>query len=289
MIRRIVNKIKRDGLIVSIKKVIRLIFHPSFATYKLAKEFIRYYEGFGYHFKSNGEERLLDKLSGQNISIVFDAGANVGDWSALALKKFRNAKVHAFELSESTYINTRLKFSTEERLVLNNCGLSDSVGEFEYKDYGENSGLNTLLIDANFHDHRLKAKVKKAQINTGSAYCKLMNINSIDLLKIDVEGAEHLVLLGFSELLEKGQIKVIQFEYGYSNGDANFLIKDFYKMLEGYGYVLGPLKPSGVIFMDFDYALNDFKSGPNYVAVHKSFKSILNAVKGNPILGFPTR
>ena len=289
MIRRIINKIKRDGLIACIKKVIRLTFHPSFATYALARAYIKYYEGFSYHFKSNGEEGLLDKLSDQNISIVFDVGANVGDWSAIALKKFRNAKLHAFELSESTYINTLSKFSNEERLILNNCGLSDNVGEFEYKDYGENSGVNTLLSDAVFHDNSIKPKLKKAKINTGSAYCKLMNITSIDLLKIDVEGAEHLVLLGFSELLEKGQIKVIQFEYGYTHGDAKFLTKDFYKMLEGYGYVLGPLKPTGVMFMDFDYALNDFNSGPNYVAVHKSCKSILNAVKGNPILGFPRR
>ena len=127
----------------------------------------------------------------------------------------------------------------------------------------------------------------KTSLESGDSYCKRNNIKEIDILKIDVEGAEHLVLKGFSDMLSEGAIKAIQFEYGYTHADAKFLIKDFYKLLKGYDYLIGPLKPSGVLFMDFDYALNDFKSGPNYVAVHKSQKDIIDKVKGQPIRGFP--
>ena len=165
--------------------------------------------------------------------------------------------------------------------------MSNEKGEFEYKDYGENYGGNSLIIEADYHDKRVSPVLVKAQVETGNDYCKRNQIKEIDILKIDVEGAEHLVLSGFSDLLENGSIKVIQFEYGYTHGDAKFLIKDFYKLLEGYGYLLGPLKPSGVLFMDFDYTLNDFNSGPNYVAVHKSQKDIIEKVKGKPIKGFP--
>ena len=53
--------------------------------------------------------------------------------------------------------------------------------------------------------------IVKLQVETGDDYCKRNNIKEIDILKIDVE-AEHLVLRGFSEMLENGLIKLIQFE-----------------------------------------------------------------------------
>lgn len=124
-------------------------------------------------------------------------------------------------------------------------------------------------------------------MTTGDQYCSENNIDRIDLLKIDVEGAEHLVLEGFKTMLAKGAIKVIQFEYGYASGDVKFLIKDYYALFEHYGYKLGPLKPTGVLFMDFQYPLNDFNSGPNYVAVHGKEIALLDGLRGKDIRGFP--
>ncbi len=261
----------------------------SYKIYVSAKKYIKRYEGFNYNFQKNGEESFLNKLKGQNISTVFDVGANVGDWCEIALSKFTDAKVYSFELSEATYKTLSDKHANNDRVVLNNYGLSDNIGEIKYKDYGVNSGVNTILNNADFHDKNNTPHLIKAKLSTGSEYCQSVGISHIDLLKIDVEGAEHLVLKGFSDLLEKGNIKVIQFEYGYTNADAKFLVKDFYNMLEGYGYILGPLKPSGVLFMDFDYALNDFNSGPNFVAVHKSCDAIIKAVQGKAIKGFPRK
>jgi hypothetical protein len=40
--------------------------------------------------------------------------------------------------------------------------------------------------------------------------------------------------------------------------------------------------------MDFSYPLNDFNSGPNYVAVHKSQTKIIDAIRGKSIPGFPS-
>jgi hypothetical protein len=44
-------------------------------------------------------------------------------------------------------------------------------------------------------------------------------------------------------------------------------MKDFFKFFESLGYEVGVLKPAGVIFQSFHYRLNDFDSGPNYVAI----------------------
>jgi hypothetical protein len=79
--------------------------------------------------------------------------------------------------------------------------------------------------------------------------------------------SKHLVLQGFERMFLEKRISVVQFEYGFVNGDAYFLMKDFFALFKSWGYVVGPLKPKGAIFGEFDYQLNGFKSGPNYVAV----------------------
>ena len=267
----------------------KLAAYPSYALYRMAHRYIKRYEGFNYNFQKNGEENFLDKLSHQDITVIFDVGANVGDWSEIALTKFHNATIHCFELSESTYSTLQAKLGHEKRVVLNNIGLSDNIEIIEYQDHGPNSRKNTLLSDVNFHAFDKQPIVKKAELSTGSEYCKSAGLEHIDLLKIDVEGVEHLVLKGFADLLQKGKIRAIQFEYGYLNADTKFLTKDFYRLLESYGYMLGPLKRQGVLFMNFDYALNNFKSGPNYVAIHKSCPDIISAVKGSQLMGFPRR
>lgn len=269
------------------KYIFRVIFNPLYGLYILAKKYIIRYEGFSYSFKKNGEEYLLDKLVSSDIKTVFDVGANIGNWIGIAHNKFSNSTIHAFEISKKTFKLLERRYQDNSQIVLNNFGLSDKSGEFKYKDYGMNSGVNSLILDSDFHDPQIKSNIVKTMVDTGDEYCLNNNVDSIDFLKIDVEGAEHLVLGGFTNLLKSGKIKVIQFEYGYTHADAKFLMKDFYKLLKSFDYILGPLKPSGVIFMDFDYALNDFNSGPNYVAVHKNQIEIIDTIKGKPIKGFP--
>ena len=271
------------------KKIKSVIQNPQFLIYRLSKNYLKYYEGFSYDFDLNGEALLIDNLSRFNLNVVFDVGANIGEWSKFVEIKFNNnSEIHSFELSPTTAETLTLNFSESPRIKINKFGLSNLTETIEYKDYGVDSGKNTLLKDADFHDRSLEPKVRIAEVVKGEEYCKNLQIEMIDFLKIDVEGAENYVLEGFRNFLEQAKIKVIQFEYGYTHGDAKFLMKDFYKMLEEYDYIIGPLKPTGVLFMDFSYPLNDFNSGPNYVAVHKSQTEIIKAIRGKSILGFPS-
>jgi len=272
---------------MSVLSRLKALTRPRFAMYVLAKKYIKRYEGFSYDASKNGERHLLDILSREDINVVFDVGANIGDWSKDALDRFPQARIHSFELSNSTFVTLRDNLSGESRIVLNNCGLSNEQGQVTYKDYGENSGVNTIIAGADFHDASIQPRQRHGVLTTGDAYCRENGIGTIDLLKIDVEGAEHLVLEGFAEMLAKKAIMLVQFEYGYTHADAKFLVKDFYRLFEQYGYVLGPLKPTGVLFMDFVYPLNDFNSGPNYVAVRSDDRDLIGKVSGLPLRGFP--
>jgi hypothetical protein len=99
----------------------------------------------------------------------------------------------------------------------------------------------------------------------------------VDYLKIDVEGHEPDVLAGCEKLLREGRIRAIQFEYGRVNIETRFLLLDFYDLLCGYDMVIGKIYPFSVDFREYAYVHEDFL-GPNYLAVHKSQQSLLQAL-----------
>lgn len=86
-----------------------------------------------------------------------------------------------------------------------------------------NRNLNE--INANFEN---KSKIK---LTTLDIFCDEENINSIDFLKIDVEGNEYNVLLGAKELLNNKKINVMQFEFGGTCIDARIFFRDFWELL----------------------------------------------------------
>lgn len=253
--------------------------------YKIAKNYIKYYEGFSYNFLKNGEKKILENLSKYNFKTIFDVGANTGDWTGIAQKSFPKCSFHLFELSKETFLNLNKRFHNKKNILLRNVALSNSIGNLEYQDFGENSGLNSLLKNANYHQEDFQLKTTTS--TTGDEYCLVNNINHIDFLKIDVEGAENIVLNGFSGMIKKQKIDIIQFEYGYTHGDSHFLMKDFYNLFIENNYSVGPIKKNGVIFMDFDYRLNNFQSGPNFIAVSNKKKSIIRSLEGPKIKGYP--
>ena len=248
--------------------------------YSVAKKYINFFEGFSYNFEKNGEKRFLDELAQANIKIVFDVGSNIGEWCQIVDDVFQSPEIHCFELSPDTYETLTKNVNKIENAILNNFGLADFCGEIEYKNFGKDSPVNTILAASKLHEDVNKAEVCVSTVKTGDQYCKEHNIKRIDLLKIDVEGAEYSVLVGFENLIKTGSVAIIQFEYGYTNAHSKRLMLDFYEMLQKYGYVIGPLKPHGVIFMDFVDKLNSFNSGPNFVAVHESYPHIINLIAG---------
>lgn len=227
---------------------------------------------------TNGENEILEKLSPLNFKTIFDVGCNIGKWSLLALHHFPEAHIHTFELSSETF-KTTSRFLAMDSFVNNNLGLSNKKGKITYKDYGPNADVNTLVHNNVFFDNRVKPALKPAFVSTGDVYCAEKSINNIDFLKIDVEGAENLVLEGFSGMLTNRAVRVVQFEYGYAHGDAKFLMRDFFDLFRPYGYRIARLKRGSLEFNEWTYAHNDFNSGPNYVAVKEDDQQVLSILR----------
>ena len=117
-------------------------------------------------------------------------------------------------------------------------------------------------------------------MSTGDRYCEERGIETIDLLKIDVEGFEDRVLRGFSRMLGAGKVTAVQFEYGLANINTRFLLKDFHELLEGMGFVVGKVFPKYVDFRPYEIATDEDFKGPNFLAVHSRHATLIDVLAG---------
>ena len=253
-----------------------LQFIPKLSVlHKFSIFYKRFYEGFSYSFEINGEKKIIERLKSDNNVYIFDVGGHHGHWSLSANENFPKADIHIFEISRSNFKIIRKNVSHLKNVQLNDFGLSDKNDKIKFKNYGDGSTLNTIIEDSNFHDYNKKFYYDECHVVSGDSYCLKNDITEIDFLKIDVEGAEMSVLKGFNKMIDEKKIKLIQFEYGYANGDSHSLMKDFFKFFNQKDYVVGRLKPNGVDFSKFQYPFNNFESGPNYIAVRKSDSNLI--------------
>lgn len=228
--------------------------------------------GYSYEFEKNGEAKLVQACiravrEPTECFTFFDVGANEGAWTRFVLTNARSIQIsgHIFEVSAEMTGHLVDEFGLVEGLNLNHCALSNRSGTVEFKRFPHAEIVNTLLVESPFWDD-LEHVTETAPAQTGDEYCRMRGISKIDFLKIDVEGWEWNVLEGFHEMLTQNRVGVVQFEYGYMSADLGPLMRSFFQLFEGMGYVVGPLRPWGVDFRPFRYTDNDFTSGPNYVA-----------------------
>jgi hypothetical protein len=97
-----------------------------------------------------------------------------------------------------------------------------------------------------------------AHLVAGDAYVEQHGIAAIDFLKIDVEGAEYLVLKGLEKTMKEGRIHCVQFEYGAFSIQTRMLLADYYE-LPSPMYWIGKIFPAGVEFRDYDWTMECFR------------------------------
>jgi FkbM family methyltransferase len=176
----------------------------------------------------NGERRLLRQALGAG-AVVFDVGANIGDWTAEALALRPDASVHCFEPSPTTFVMLEGR-KLPGNVVLNNIGLGAERGRMDLFVFADGLGANSLY-DRLGTDARAQRR-ETVDITTLDDYCGERGIEKIDFLKIDAEGHDFAILRGARRLLSEGRITVTQFEYGGANIDARVLLKDIWHYIE---------------------------------------------------------
>ena len=242
-----------------------------------------------YEVHRNGEAALLQRLRPFALTTVINVGANVGDWALVACPALPGAVVHAFEIAPETAERLARSVAAAglgERVVINRLGLAAAEGEVSLyltRDSDTESSTLREAVEYAVKDQGLSGVVEiAARVTTGDAYLRSRGIAHVDLLKIDVEGAEFSVLEGFAESFAHGAVDMVQFEYGPLNLTTRKLLADFVALFAEQGFVVGKIYPEGVAFKPYELDDEDFV-GPNYLACHERRCDIIAALRCPPL------
>lgn len=183
------------------------------------------------------ESAALAKAA-QGARLICDIGANVGYYSvSWARMLAEGGRVHSFEPVPTTYSRLMRNITLnglEDRVVANNCGLGDEAATLKmYVPRFSGSGAASLK---DLHQEEGSVEVE-VPVDTLDGYFAANKLDAFDLAKIDVEGAELMVVRGgantirahkpllFLELLRKWSKP-----FGYHPNDLIALLREW-----GYG------------------------------------------------------
>jgi len=179
----------------------------------------------------NGELHLMkDIFRHLSCLTVFDVGANIGEWTELALRINPNLNIHCFEPSSITFKKLKSR-NFKGNIIYNNFGLSSTTKQKKLYIFGECDGKNSLHIRSGLEEGwglKEQQTTETVKLETLDKYCNQYGIQEIDFMKLDVEGHEFEVLRGATEMISKFKIKRIQFEYGRSHIASRVFLKDFF-------------------------------------------------------------
>jgi FkbM family methyltransferase len=262
------------------KRVIRKIFNLLEIN---ALDFAHESIGIGYIENKIQKDELnflssiLKKIFYNNnieTPIIFDIGANIGDYYLAIKQVFPHSKLYSFEPNPFTFneLNRNIKQIDSESNLFN-IGFGESAEEqilYTYKNdqTSEHASLNKKVFQELYNV--TDAKEINVRIETLDEFCFKNNINSVNFMKIDTEGHELMVLKGAKKLIESNKIDIIQLEFNEMNSVNRIFLHDFYSILNEYSFFR--IYSKGLLSLGNYSVKNEIFGYQNIVAIKKNIK-----------------
>lgn len=164
-------------------------------------------------------ERLkwLRDAAGVNLSTVLDIGAHDGTWADTLRRLYPEARVISFEANPA--MEDTLKAKTHDVFVPCALGAEDGQIINFYCDRSDpHSTGNSMFCEATpMFSNPLVIELRTTRLD--SVAC-IQGLHNVDLIKIDVQGAELAVLDGASETLQKTTMVVLEIPFLAYNTNA---------------------------------------------------------------------
>lgn len=158
----------------------------------------------GEHYEQAVTHHLIDRLKASRCFV--DVGANIGFYTVLAgkLLERRGGIVHAIEMDLDNIQRTRanVRLNRLHNVSVHHVALGDRIGTVDY--YRRESFRHTLGVSQNEWDHFQKISVPMKTLDSLAEEFGFQP----DIVKIDVEGAEFLVLQGMQKILAQSKLEV---------------------------------------------------------------------------------
>jgi len=235
-------------------------------------------QGVGHNTYLSGEDFVIDhyitKILKREPNLIFDVGANTGEYAKKLIQRFKNCTIHCFEPVIANY-NSLLKNVPDKNVICHHLALGKQEGSIKL--FKGANDLDGSMITA------YKATIENIFISVGkitdTIECQLSTIDSIcneqikeiDFLKIDVEGHELEVLKGAAKMIKDNKINIIQFEFNEFNIFSKSFLWDFYETLPNYDFYR-ILPRNELLYLGAYSSVNEIFRYQNILAVNKSLK-----------------
>jgi FkbM family methyltransferase len=176
--------------------------------------------------------------------MFFDVGANVGIYTLAASRLVGDeGQVHSFEPLINTFdlLKRNVDLNHAQNVHLNPVAVGDIVGEVNL--YVNAQSAFTGLGRTN---RGSLLDVQKVPVWTLDHYAEREGIQSIDFLKVDVEGFEGHVLRGAAELLLRSPKLIVMSELAKKNFEPlGFSVKEVIDHVRGLGFEVWMIRNGG--------------------------------------------
>ncbi len=198
--------------------------------------------GWVAFFNKSFEQEELDQCKKliKTDDVVFDIGANIGSHSLLFSSLANKGIVYSVEPSRITFANLLRNVKYKDNIVPLSVAVSNTNALLNFYECDNDvmSGLkNTDRSGVTFVN-----KVPAVKLDD---LCKMLSIQKLDFVKIDVEGLETEVIEGFTETLSK--FKPIIFCEIYSGTNSNPDPDKTIQLINSLGYQANILKGSELV------------------------------------------
>lgn len=195
---------------------------------------------FWYGFYNRDVLVVIRNLLEHGMTVI-DVGANIGEVSLVAAKMVGpSGHVYAFEpLPEvADKLSENIKLNNFAQICIQKIGLSDEAGDKEiyrassaFYDSSMNDGLATLYPSENRGE-----KAGVISLVTLDDFCEQADIKQLNLIKIDIEGAELPALRGGMETLRRFMPYIIVEVQQEAANQAGYNDVDILAFLQPMGY-----------------------------------------------------
>ncbi len=211
--------------------------------------------------------RLINRLE-TPTPMILDVGANIGQ----SIEKFKHewpdSQIHSFEPNPSTFLTLSSMWSEVTGVFPSNIALTDTIGNVPF--YATRISELASLLPPSERMQFLSSENKydfeslNIEADTLDNYCRKSDISKIDLLKIDVQGAELSVLKGAQSMLKNNTISIIYVESIFADCyDSQTNFTDLLNFLNGsLGYQLWDVQPFVYTKQDRLWATNSIFLSP---------------------------
>ena len=183
--------------------------------------------------------------------VILDAGANIGQTVENFRCHFTQPVLHSFEPTPDVFPELQRNVGHLPDVYLNNVALGAAPGRTPLFRHEVGSPMNSLLEAGTecLGGGKLSGECEVV-VTTIDQYCESMGIDSIDILKTDVQGMDFDVVKGAAKLIESGAVQLVLMEV---------IFGDMYKGIPRFDEIFGWMTDRGfrlVSFYPFSYANN---------------------------------